>query len=143
MAVQAVQEIRLCDWKAMGRKMENNWNQLESDWKASGMQLKPVVMRLNNNWNLVVKQLEWNYKAIRMGEQLESKWNAIGKHKKKIFGKRWECVWNGMQWEWNWKQLKPIWMQLIRNCNAIGMQLERKGMQLECGYKSIWNTIGK
>lgn len=34
-------------------------------------------------------------------------------------------------------------MQLKRNCNAIGMQLERKGMQLECGYKAIWNTIGK
>lgn len=109
MAVQAVQEIRLCDWKAMGRKMENNWNQLESDWKASGMQLKPVVMRLNNNWNLVVMQLEWNYKAIRMGEQLESKWNAIGKHKKRylesdgnVFGM--EC--NGNEIESNWNQLE-------------------------------------
>ena len=28
-------------------------------------------------------QWELNYKAIRMGEQLESKWNAIGKHKKR------------------------------------------------------------
>jgi len=109
MAVQAVQEIRLCDWKAMGRKMENNWNQLESDWKASGMQLKPVVMRLNNNWNLVVMQLEWNYKAIRMGEQLESKWNAIGKHKKKDIWKAMgmclmEC--NGNEIESNWNQLE-------------------------------------